>query len=195
MTFPEWMQYPDGGVEGVPGRNAVDRKVRPPLAPCGQARFDAARPPRRTESCSRRGERPQPARRPDDPPKLLNLPNPFEMVQIPVRVFMFFELGYLWRTIWTEGRPLPKDPDRTWLGYSVGRWEGDTFIVETIGFKDKQWDDSFGNPRSEQTRLSERYRASIMTGSKCKSSSTIPKRIRESGSALRSSTNGRLRGR
>jgi hypothetical protein len=75
---------------------------------------------------------------PDGPPKLLNLPNPVEMVQIPVRVFMFFELGHVWRTIWTHGRPLPKDPDRTWLGYSVGRWEGDTFIVATIGFKDKQ---------------------------------------------------------
>jgi len=153
-----WMQYPDGIVEGVPGMNAVDANVRPPLTPWGQARFDAAKPlvgPRAVA-----GQENAPILRcdPDGPPKLLNLPNPFEIVQIPGRVFMFFELGHVWRTIWTDGRPLPKDPDPSWLGYSVGRWEGDTFVVETIGFNDKQWDDSFGNPRSEQTHLTERYR-------------------------------------
>lgn len=153
-----WMQYPDGIVEGVPGMNAVDANVRPPLTPWGQARFDAAKPlvgPRAVA-----GQENAPILRcdPDGPPKLLNLPNPFEIVQIPGRMFMFFELGHVWRTIWTDGRPLPKDPDPTWLGYSVGRWEGDTFVVETIGFNDKQWDDSFGNPRSEQTHLTERYR-------------------------------------
>jgi len=152
------MQYPDGSVEGVPGMNAVDTKFRPPLTPWGQARFDAAKPligPRAIP-----GQENAPALRcdPDGPPKLLNLPNPFEIVQIPGRMFMFFELGHIWRTIWTDGRPLPKDPDPTWLGYSVGRWEGDTFVVDTIGFNDKQWDDSFGNPRSEQTHLTERYR-------------------------------------
>ena len=153
-----WMQYPDGIVEGVPGMNAVDANVRPPLTPWGQARFDAAKPlvgPRAVA-----GQENAPILRcdPDGPPKLLNLPNPFEIVQIPGRMFMFFELGHVWRTIWTDGRLLPKDPDPTWLGYSVGRWEGDTLVVETIGFNDKQWDDSFGNPRSEQTHLTERYR-------------------------------------
>jgi hypothetical protein len=153
-----WMQYPDGIVEGVPGMNAVDEKFRPPLTPWGQVRFDASRPlvgPRAVP-----GQENAPILRcdPDGPPKLLNLPNPFEIVQIPGRVFMFFELGHVWRTIWTDGRPLPKVPDASWLGYSVGKWEGDTFVVETIGFNDKQWDDSFGNPRSEQTHLTERYR-------------------------------------
>ncbi len=71
---------------------------------------------------------------------------------------MFFELGHIWRTVWTDGRPLPKDPDPSYLGYSVGKWDGDTFVVETIGFNDKLWDDSFGNPRSDETRLTERYR-------------------------------------
>jgi hypothetical protein len=153
-----WMQYPDGSVEGVPGMNAVDAKVRPPLTPWGQARFDAARPLVGPRAVPGQENAPSLHCDPDGPPKLLNLPNPFEIVQIPGRVFMFFELGHIWRTIWTDGRPLPKDPDPTWLGYSVGRWEADTFVVETIGLNDKQWDDSFGNPRSEQTRLTERYR-------------------------------------
>ncbi|HWO33559.1 MAG TPA: hypothetical protein VNO32_32590, partial [Candidatus Acidoferrum sp.] len=54
-------------------------------------------------------------------PKSLVLPNPFEIVQIPGRTFKFFEQYHLWRTVWADGRPLPKDPDSTFLGYSVGR--------------------------------------------------------------------------
>jgi hypothetical protein len=153
-----WMQYPDGDIPGIPGMNAVDDRTRPPLTPWGKEKLDAARPlvgPRAIP-----GEENNPALRcdPDGPPKLLNLPNPFEIVQIPGRMLMFFELEHIWREIWTDGRTLPKDPDPTYLGYSVGRWEGDTFIVETIGFNDKLWDDSFGNPRSDQTHLTERYR-------------------------------------
>ena len=153
-----WMQYPDGDVPGVPGMNAVSNRTRPPLTAWGQARFNANKPlvgPRAIP-----GEENNPELRcyPDGPPKLLNLPNPFEIVQIPGRVLMFFELGHTWREIWTDGRPLPKDPDPSYLGYSVGRWEGDTFVVETIGFNDKLWDDSYGDPRSEQTHLTERYR-------------------------------------
>ena len=153
-----WMQYPDGSVEGVLGMNAVDAKYRPPLTPWGQARFDAARPLIGPRAIPGQENAPSLHCDPDGPPKLINLPNPFEIVQIPGRVLMFFELGHNWRTIWTDGRPLPKDSDATWLGYSVGRWEGDTFVVETIGFNDKQWDDSFGNPRSDETHLTERYR-------------------------------------
>lgn len=153
-----WMQYPDGNVPGVPGMNAVDNRTRPPLTPWGKAKFDAAKPlvgPRAVPGVE---NNPELRCEPDGPPKLLNLPNPFEIIQIPGRVLMFFELGHIWRTVWTDGRPLPKDPDPSYLGYSVGKWEGDTFVVETIGLNDKLWDDSFGNPRSDQTHLTERYR-------------------------------------
>ena len=152
------MQYPDGNVPGVPGMNAVDNRTRPPLTPWGKEKFDDAKPlvgPRAVPGVE---NNPELRCEPDGPPKLLNLPNPFEIVQIPGRVLMFFELGHIWRTVWTDGRPLPKDPDPTYLGYSVGKWEGDTFVVDTIGFNDKLWDDSFGNPRSDQTHLTERYR-------------------------------------
>ena len=95
---------------------------------------------------------------PSGPPQLLILPNPWEIIQIPGRTFMFFEEYHIWRTIWTDGRPLPKDPDPSWLGYSVGHWEGDTFVVDTVGFNDKVWADLSGNPRSEEMHLTERYR-------------------------------------
>jgi len=153
-----WMQYPDGDVPGVPGMNAVSNRTRPSLTPWGQAKFDAAKPlvgPRAVPGVE---NNPELRCEPDGPPKLLNLPNPFEIVQIPGRVLMFFELGHIWREIWTDGRPLPKDPDPTYLGYSVGKWEGDTFVVDTIGFNDKLWDDSYGDPRSDATHLTERYR-------------------------------------
>ena len=153
-----WMQYPQGDVPGTPGMNTVNERFRPPLTPWGQARFDASRPlvgpraiPGEENSSSLKCD-------PDGPPKVLNHPNPFEIVQIPGRMFMFFEEQHIWRTIWADGRELPKDPDPSYLGYAVGKWEGDSFVVETIGFNDSQWVDAYGNPRSEQTRLTERYR-------------------------------------
>lgn len=153
-----WMQYPDGPTPGVPGMNAIDERFRPPFTPWGQARFDAARPMQGPTAVPGQENAPTLHCDPDGPPRVLNLPNPFEIIQIPGRVLMFFELGHVWRTIWTDGRALPKDPDPTWLGYSVGKWEGDTFVVDTIGFNDKLWVDVFGSPRSDQMHLTERYR-------------------------------------
>jgi hypothetical protein len=153
-----WMQYPRDNVPGTLGMDAVNEKYRPPLTAWGQAKFDAASPligPRAVP-----GKENDPVLRcdPTGPPRLLTLPNPFEIIQIPGRVFMLFEEYHVWRTIWTDGRPLPKDPDPSWLGQSVGKWEGDTFVVDTIGFNDKIWADPYGDPRSEQMHLTERYR-------------------------------------
>jgi hypothetical protein len=153
-----WMQYPDGDVPGVPGMNAVSNRTRPPLTPWGQAKFDAAKPLVGPRAVPGQENNPELRCVPDGPPKLLNLPNPFEIVQIPGRMLMFFELGHVWRTVWTDGRPLPKDPEPTYLGYSVGKWDGDTLVVETVGLNEKLWDDSYGSPRSDTTHLIERYR-------------------------------------
>jgi hypothetical protein len=62
------------------------------------------------------------------------------------------------RSIFLDGRQLPQDPNPTWLGYSVGHWEGDTLVVTTVGFNDKGWLDVGGNPQTESLRLTERYR-------------------------------------
>jgi hypothetical protein len=153
-----WMPFPDKRENGEPVISGIEEKTRPPLTPWAQARFDAAIPflgprvqPGKENNPSLRCE-------PEAVPKSLILPNPFEIVQIPGRIFMFFEEFHLWRTIWTDGRVLPKNPDPSYLGYSVGKWDGDTFVVETIGFNDKPWVDAYGNPRSEEMRLTERYR-------------------------------------
>jgi hypothetical protein len=138
--------------------DGIDEKLRPPLTPWGQARFDASAPLVGPRAVAGKENNPALHCEPEAVPKSLILPNPFEIVQIPGRMFMFFEQYHLWRTIWSDGRPLPKDPDPNFLGYSVGKWEGDTFVVDTIGMNDKPWVDSYGNPRSEQMHLTERYR-------------------------------------
>jgi hypothetical protein len=88
----------------------------------------------------------------------------FEFAQLPNRVVQFIEWGHAWRDIWTDGRALPEDPDPRWLGYSVGRWEGDTFVVESNGFDDRSWlsenreERRYGWPHSDGLRTEERYR-------------------------------------
>ena len=68
---------------------------------------------------------------------------------------MFFEYGHTYREIWMDGRALPKDPDPSYFGYSVGRWEGDALVVETVGFNDQTLIN--GMPHSDAAHLVERY--------------------------------------
>ena len=70
---------------------------------------------------------------------------------------MLYE-GARHREIFLDGRPLPKDPEPSWYGYSIGRWEGDTFVVETAGFKEGSWLDNNGHPHSDALRTTERFR-------------------------------------
>jgi hypothetical protein len=83
---------------------------------------------------------------------------PVEIVQTPSRIFMFFEYAHTYREIWMDGRALPKDPDPSYFGYSVGRWEGDTLVVETVGFNDQTVLN--GMPHSDAAHLVERYHRS-----------------------------------
>jgi hypothetical protein len=153
-----WMQYKDGDVPGTPGMNGVNEHYRPPLTPWGQEQFSHVQALQGEKAVAGKEDNSALRCEPSGPPQVLILPNPWEIVQIPGRVLMFFEEQHIWRTIWADGRPLPKDPDPSWLGYSVGHWEGDTFVVETIGFNDKEWVDLYGNPRTSTTHLTERYR-------------------------------------
>jgi hypothetical protein len=83
---------------------------------------------------------------------------PAQIVQTPNQVLILYMYEKRWRVIWTDGRPLPKDPDPRWYGYSVGRWEDDyTFVVQTIGMDERTWLDNAGNPHSADLRVEERY--------------------------------------
>ena len=92
------------------------------------------------------------------PRNLLFELRPFQVVQTPKSVLMLYMFEKRWRTIWTDGRQLPKDPDPRWYGYSVGRWEDDsTFVVNSVGMDERTWLDNAGSPHSDQMKVEERY--------------------------------------
>jgi hypothetical protein len=93
-------------------------------------------------------------------PDAMIIPEPFKFVHTPGITFVLFEEFVTYRQIFTDGRELPKDPQPAWLGYSIGRWEGDSFVVESNGFNDKSWLDDDGHPHSEALRTTERFRRS-----------------------------------
>jgi hypothetical protein len=73
-------------------------------------------------------------------------------------MIVLYEEFHKYRQFHTDGRPLPVDPDPAYYGYSVGRWEGETFVVETAGFKEGSWLDNDGHPHTEALRTTERFR-------------------------------------
>lgn len=83
--------------------------------------------------------------------------HPFEIVQTPQRIFIFHEGFHVWREVWTDGREMPKDSDRLWMGYSIGHWDGDDLVVETANFNDKTWLDIRGHPHSDALKFTERF--------------------------------------
>ena len=83
---------------------------------------------------------------------------PFKIVQTQGLTLILFENFTQYRQIHTDGRAFPVDPKPTWFGYSVGKWEGDTLVVETLGFNDKTWLDDAGHPHTEAMRTTERVR-------------------------------------
>lgn len=85
------------------------------------------------------------------------IPGPFKMIQTPELIVVRNEYENTFRQIYTDGRKVPADPEPLWLGYSVGKWEGDTLVVDTVGFNDKGWLDGMGHPRSEALHVTERF--------------------------------------
>ena len=94
---------------------------------------------------------------PDGVPHGDLLPEPFKIIHSPGVIVMLYEVETTFRQIFTDGRKLPADPSPTWQGYSVGRWEGDTLVIETAGFNDVGWLDARGTGHSEEMRVEERF--------------------------------------
>jgi len=85
---------------------------------------------------------------------------PRKIVQTPGLIVIMFEPNYGLRQIFTDGRPVPTSSDVLpwWYGYSAGKWEGDTLVVETVGLRDGGWLDIWGTPFGETTKVTERFR-------------------------------------
>jgi hypothetical protein len=86
----------------------------------------------------------------------MNTPMPIEIMQEPNRIAVLFEAWQTFKVIPTDGRDHPKDVDGTWMGNSVGHWEGDTLVVDTVGFNDRTRLDTIGHPHSDQLHVIER---------------------------------------
>jgi hypothetical protein len=154
----------DAGGAGIggSGQAAEREKARAPFTPLGEEMVKENRPGN--------GPRSVPVAQINDPlstlgdptgfPRLLTFElRPVQIVQTPKQVLMLYMFEKRWRSIWTDGRSLPENPDPRWYGYSVGRWEDDyTFVVDTVGLDDRTWLDNSGNPHSTGLRVQERYR-------------------------------------
>jgi hypothetical protein len=92
-------------------------------------------------------------------PQMEAVPYPYKFMNAPGMIVILYEAFHIHRQIFMDGRGLPKDPNPTWMGYSVGRWDGDTLVVDSSGFNDKTWLDTFlGRPASEMLHVQERFR-------------------------------------
>jgi hypothetical protein len=91
-------------------------------------------------------------------PRIYLHPFPMEIIQTPGRVLLIYEFNHFVRQIFTDGRKHNTDLGPTWMGDSIGKWEGDTLVVDTIGFNDKTWLDRVGHPHSEDMHVVERFR-------------------------------------
>ena len=90
-------------------------------------------------------------------PRINFRPLPIEILQLPDRVVMLYEIHHAFRIIPTDGRPPPEDAEPSYLGESVGHWEGDTFVVDVTSFNDKTWLTGVGTIHTEQLHVTERY--------------------------------------
>ena len=94
---------------------------------------------------------------PDGVPHGDLLPEPFKIMHTPGVIVMLYEVETTFRQIFIDGRKLPADMSPTWQGYSVGRWDGDTLVIDSAGFNDRSWLDARGTPRTTDMRIEERF--------------------------------------
>jgi len=95
---------------------------------------------------------------PPGAPRSYVTPYPVEIVQTSERLVMLFEYDIVYRIVYLDGRGHPEDLVPTWMGHSIGQWEGDTLVVHTTGFNGRSWLDRVGHPYSEELQLTERFR-------------------------------------
>jgi hypothetical protein len=140
--------------------STLSRDNVPAMTPWAQAKYTSNKPGiGRAERIVPLGNDPMMACDPVGFPRVMFYDAyPSEIVQLPNKIIEFFDYFYTHRTIWLDGRELPKDPDPTWYGTSVGKWQGDTLVVETVGFNDRTWIDDDGHPHTGDMRVEERYR-------------------------------------
>jgi hypothetical protein len=151
-ALPDW-----SGIWEIDWRNqrgTAGPRPQMKLTPEYQARLDAFRAAQK-DGENLQGEAANCV--PSGMPGIMTQPYPIEFLFQPDKVVMLIETYMQYRHIWTDGRALPEDPDPWFNGHSVGRWEGDTLVVETIGINTGTLL-APGIPHSDQLRITERVR-------------------------------------
>jgi len=153
-----WSQHPPASTREYD--NFTFFKDEPPMTPWAEAKYKVAKPSFGPHSF--------PISETNDPvyhgcfppgvPRVFLHPLIMEIVQTPARVLILFEYDQMRREIYTDGRAHDTAVGPTWMGDSIGHWEGDTLVVDTINFNDKTWLDRIGHPHSEALHLVERLR-------------------------------------
>jgi len=144
------------GVWSGPGPGSYDRNIARDLSPKDIQPWAEALYQQRVRDMGK------------DAPRANCLPDPFpyyhmvdiaRFVQAPGLMVVLYQgtTNSVHRTIFTDGRPLPKDPNPTWMGYSIGHWEGETLVVDTAGFNDRSWLDIEGHPHTDALHITERF--------------------------------------
>ena len=148
---------PLGGGEGTTGGGRGGAKSEPqvPFMPWSAAVYDY-------NSRNQSKYDPEGYCLPPGGPRLMATPYPMEIIQLPEqkRIIMIFEGGtHIWREIYMDGRPHPQGDalNPTYLGHSVGRWEGDTLVVDVVGFNEETWLDYYGHPHTDMLHVVEKF--------------------------------------
>ena len=132
-------------------------KDEPPMTAWAKERFDKTKP-----AFGKRGvlvaQTNDPAFQcyPPGVPRIYLHPFPMQIVQTPKELIMLFEYDHIVRHIYTDGRQHPADASPTYMGDSIGHWDGDTFVIDSVGFNDKTWLDRAGHPHSDKLHVTER---------------------------------------
>jgi hypothetical protein len=148
---------PLGGGEGGGGGGRGGSKTEPqvPFQPWAAAIYDY-------NSANQSKYDPEGYCLPPGGPRMMATPYPMEIIQLPEqkRILMIFEgATHIWREIYMDGRPHPEGDalNPTYLGHSVGRWEGDTLVIDIVGFNENSWLDYFGHPHTDMLHVVEKY--------------------------------------
>ena len=91
-------------------------------------------------------------------PALGTIPLPYKIIQMPRLIVILYEENSVFRQVFLDGRLPVQDPEPRWMGYSSGKWDGDTLVVDTVGFNDRSWLDRMGHPHSDALHVIERFR-------------------------------------
>ena len=175
MSSPAFAQTPSSGttpdLSGVWAR-VVDPASRafylyafdaaePAMTPWGEARYTATKPSHGARGVALEATN-DPVFQGCNPPGVPRVylhPFPFQIVNVPGReVIILYEYDHLVRHVYTDRREHDTRSAPTWMGDSIGRWEGDTFVVDTLGFNDQTWIDRRGLPHGEELHVVERFR-------------------------------------